>query len=186
VLACRHWGVEPDLVATGKGLGAGYAPIAACLVAERVLDVIRNGSGRIHGGHTYSGNPLSAAAALAVLDVLEDEDLVRRAAETGATLRDGLDALASAHPVVADVRGVGMLLTVELLGTDRSLPVGELSRRCAAHARERGLLLYPTTGGFNDALLVAPPLTITPSESAQLLARLDQTLLDLIAPRPNA
>jgi adenosylmethionine-8-amino-7-oxononanoate aminotransferase len=174
LLASTSFGVWPDLVATGKGLGAGYAPIAATLVSAPVVEAIERGSGRIAGGHTYAGNPLSVATAAAVLDVIVDEDVIARGAAVAPLLRDGLAALRRGHPhVVADVRGLGLLRAIELRSAE---PQGTVARRLAAAAMRHGAVVYATTGGFNDAVLVAPPLTISEPELTELLARLDAAL----------
>ena len=184
-LAARHWGVTADLVAVGKGLGAGYTPIAATLVSAPVLAAIAEGSGMIHGGHTYAGNPLSAAAALAVLDVLRDERTTAGAARAAARLRPRLDELAARHELVVDVRGRGLLLGLELAApADR--PPGLVALRLREHAAAAGLLVYPTTGGFLDAVLVAPPLVITDDEVDELAARLDRALTAFAAEAPAA
>lgn len=174
-LAARHWDVRADLVAVGKGLGAGYTPIAATLVDEPVLAAIATGSGLIHGGHTSAGNPLSAAAALAVLGVLTSEPVRAGAAAAATRLRAGLDGLAARHDQVVDVRGLGLLCAVELAG-EPGAPAGTRALRLREHALAAGLLIYPATGGFLDAVLVAPPLTSTPTEIDELLARLDRAL----------
>jgi adenosylmethionine-8-amino-7-oxononanoate aminotransferase len=179
-LAGEHWQVRADITAVGKGLGAGYTPIAATLLNHRVLHAIAQGSGRILGGHTYAGNPFAAATALAVLDVLEHGDVLARAAAAGQLLRKGLMSLSEHHPLVGDVRGVGLLLALEFV-TDRTtravdLPPGQLAARVTQAAIEAGAVLYATTGGFNDAVLVAPPLTISPHEVDLLVAALDRAL----------
>jgi adenosylmethionine-8-amino-7-oxononanoate aminotransferase len=184
-LAVEHWDVHPDIVAVGKGLGAGYTPIAATLLSARVLDAIAAGSGAIRHGHTYSGNPLSAAVALAVLDRIQELGLYAAARRAGAVLRAGLDALADRHPLVGEVRGLGMLHALELV-TDPvartvATPPGVLTTRVVVAAAARGLLVYPSTGGINDAVTVAPPLTITDPEIDIALVALDAALSDVEA-----
>lgn len=190
-LACDHFGVRPDLVAIGKGLGGGYTPIAAVLVSDRINEAIAEGSRTIKHGHTYAGNPLSAVAAHAVLQRTNDLDLIPRALELGATLGQRLHDLAADHPMVAEARGLGMLHGLELTddpATGRvSTPPGQLASQVVAAAMKQGLLLYPATGEVNDAVIVAPPLTISREEIDMLVGALDRTLtaveadLDLIA-----
>jgi adenosylmethionine-8-amino-7-oxononanoate aminotransferase len=174
-LATDHWGVTADIVAVGKGLGAGYTPIAATLVSKPILDTIAAGTGYIHGGHTYAGNPFSAAIALAVLRVFRDEDVVARGAAASRRLRSALNALTRDHPIISDVRGKGMLLGIELAAAPDATP-GTLANELRDEAMEAGLLLYTTTGGFVDALLIAPPLTIDEAEIDDLIERLDRAL----------
>lgn len=179
-LAVDHWNVKPDLVAMGKGLGGGYTPIAGTLVNERVLSAIADGSGKILGGHTYAGNPFSIAIASAVINVVFEENVIENAATVGAYLAEGLAALARDHRLIGDVRGRGMLHSIEFV-QDRAtkavrLPQGTLARRVAAAAMAEGLVIYVATGGYNDACQVAPPLNITVEEVDDLLARLARAL----------
>jgi adenosylmethionine-8-amino-7-oxononanoate aminotransferase len=175
VLAAEHWGVRADITTIGKGLSSGYAPIAATLLRAHVLEPIAQGSGRVLGGHTFGGNPLSAATTLAVLDVFETDDLVRRGARASASLAEGLDRLADHHAIVREARGLGMLRAIELNAPADTAP-GKLSAQLLEAALAEGLALYPCTGGFNDAVLVAPPLIISDDEIQQLLTRLDRAL----------
>jgi len=184
-LAVDHWGVRPDIVALGKGLGAGYTPIAATLLNARVLDALAKGSGTIRHGHTYAGNPLSAAVAKAVLTQLAERDLFGAARTAGIRLRAGLDELATRHPVIGEVRGVGLLHAVELV-TDREArsvdtAPGVLSARLVRVSAAHGLLVYPSTGGFNDAVTIAPPFTIADDEIDLVIASLDAALGDVEA-----
>jgi adenosylmethionine-8-amino-7-oxononanoate aminotransferase len=179
-LASEHWRVRADITAVGKGLGAGYAPIAATLLDRRVLNAIAHGSGRILGGHTYAGNPFAVATALAVLDVLEHGEVLANGVAAGQLLHKALVSLSDHHPLVGDVRGVGLLLAIEFV-TDRAtktvdLPQGQLAGRVSRAAIDEGALVYATTGGFNDAVLVAPPLTISPDEVDLLVSSLDRAL----------
>jgi adenosylmethionine-8-amino-7-oxononanoate aminotransferase len=173
-LAAEHWGVRADIQVVGKGLGGGYTPIAATLLSAPIVDAIASGSRRVLGGHTYAANPLSAAVARAVLAVVADERLTERAATLGAHLGTMLDRLAARHAVVAEVRGIGMLWGVELRNPHG--PTGAVAAALTAGAAEAGLIVYQATGGFNDAVLVAPPLTIGEDELGELGARLDIAL----------
>jgi adenosylmethionine-8-amino-7-oxononanoate aminotransferase len=186
-LAVDHWGVRPDIVALGKGLGAGYTPIAATLVNERVLGAIAAGSGTIRHGHTYAGNPLSAAIALAVLRRTDELGLYAAARRAGERVGAGLAELAARHPVVGEARGIGLLWALELVtdhATRRSdAPPGELSNRVVTAAAAHGLLVYPSTGGINDAVTLAPPLTIADAEIDLALTALDAALTDVESER---
>ncbi|MFJ5306950.1 aminotransferase class III-fold pyridoxal phosphate-dependent enzyme [Streptomyces sp. NPDC088350] len=187
LLAAQHWDVHPDMVVLGKGMGAGYAPVSAVLVGEHFVDTIAAGTAAVTNGHTYGGNPLGSAVALAVLDAVESRDLVTNAAARGKQLRAGLEELAERHEVIGEVRGLGLLQGLELVA-DRATrspgePVGSLTRAVVLAARDQGLLVYPATGGINDAVLIAPPLTTTPEEIDLLLELLDAALT---APDRNA
>lgn len=182
ILASNHWDVTPDVVALGKGIGAGYTPIAATLISEKVMDVLAAGSGIIRGGHTYGGNPLSVAVADAVLEVTLAENLVEASKTQGEKLRRELESLATRHPLIIDVRGMGLMQGIDLGGeaavalAESPLGLGERLRRAAL---AQGLLIYPTTGGFNDACIIAPPLTITDDELMELIRRLEAALVEI-------
>ena len=107
--------LEPDIVTFGKGLGAGYAPLAGILCREHVYEAVASGSQNFEHGHTWDGAPLLCAVGLAVLDALERERLVERVAERGPSLRDELEAALDAFDLVGEVRGRGFLLGVELV-----------------------------------------------------------------------
>jgi len=126
MLALEHEGVAPDIVTLGKGLGGGF-PVAAFLTTEAVADTVQLGD----HGTTFGGNPLACAAALAVLRVLEEEQLVERAARVGRELSQRLAAFAAAHPdLVDEVRGRGLLVGLVLRDADRAaaIPAGALAR----------------------------------------------------------
>jgi adenosylmethionine-8-amino-7-oxononanoate aminotransferase len=183
MLAAEHWDVRPDLVVLGKGMGAGYAPVSAVLAGAEIVDTIAAGTASVTGGHTYSGNPLGSAVALAVLDAVESRGLTGNAEVRGAQLRAGLTDLARRHEVIGEVRGLGLLQGLELV-RDRETrapgdPVGSLTRALVQAARSAGLLVYPATGGVNDAVLVAPPLTVTGAEIDLLLELLGSALAAL-------
>ncbi len=180
MLATDHYGVRPDVVALGKGLGGGYTPIAAVLVTAEIVETIATGSGAVTNGHTYGGNPLSCAVALAVLDTIMKRDLISAARHRGEQLRAGLAELAARHRLIGEVRGLGLLHGLELV-QDRQTkasgkPIGSLTQRLVTTARDNGLLVYPATGGVNDAVLIAPPLTITADELTTLIELLDASL----------
>lgn len=174
VLALDEAGIRADIAVIGKGLGAGYTPIAATLLSDRVVRAVRDGSGRVLGGHTYAANPLSAAVGSAVLDVMEAEDVLGNVQRVGPVLRAGLVDLARRHELVADVRGRGFLHGVELHPDDR--PTGATAQLVVAAAMAQGIVVYRTTGGFNDAFLVAPPLISSRDDIAFLLRGLDAAL----------
>ncbi len=181
--AIDHWGVVPDLITVGKGLSAGYTPLAAALACDKVVQAIRRGSGIIMSGHTYSANPLSCAVGLAVTRYVQEHGLIERAASVGSELGDRLRSLREAHGLVGDVRGVGLLWGLELVADEAGNPFpphAAVAVRLVAEAKRRGLLIYPALTGASgrpgDAVLVAPPLTISPEELDLLLSLLDDAL----------
>jgi acetylornithine/N-succinyldiaminopimelate aminotransferase len=161
-LACEHFGVQPDAVALAKGLGGGV-PIGAVVCRERYSEALPPGS---HGS-TFAGNPLASAAALAVLETLDEEQLVAGAEQKGERLARALEALVARYPaVLQETRGLG-LLQVLVVKDGRDI--------AAIHTalREAGLLL--TVAGGN-ALRVSPPLTITNEELDEGVSLIDQVL----------
>ena len=182
-LAVRLGGdVTPDIVVLGKGLAAGYAPLAGLMASPEVYGTVMDGSGAFKHGFTYAGHPVSVAAGLSVLDIVEQEELVQAARERGTQLLAGLEVLKDRHPHVLAVRGQGLLLGVVLgdPATGQALARPGLADRVAAAAREEGLLTYPGSGAVDgvrgDHLLLGPPLSVTPAEVDLLLERLDRAL----------
>ncbi len=159
MFAFEHAGIRPDVLTLAKGLGGGV-PIGAMLAREDAAAALGPGS---HGS-TFGGNPLSCRAALAVLDVIEEEGLVANAREQGARLMLGLKALARTRPVIVDVRGAGLLVGAEL-----AVDAAEVIARC----REAGLLLLPAGP---KVLRFLPPLNVTAAEIDRALTVLGECL----------
>ena len=174
-LAAEHWGVTPDIVALSKGFGAGYAPLGAMVAKSNIVDAVLDAGGFLHG-FTYAGNPMACAAGLAVLEELEEQNLIQNAAKMGDVLMNELHALMDRYPFVGDVRGKGLLTAFELVAdktTMEPLPAEwNAFSRLVELAYERGLIIYSrrTRGGTSgDHFLVAPPLIITESQIAEMM-----------------
>jgi adenosylmethionine-8-amino-7-oxononanoate aminotransferase len=169
----------PDLIATAKGLGAGYAAIGAVLVRDRVSDAIAAGSRRFALGHTWDGAPLACAVGLAVLDAMRREGLVERVRTRGETLREELAEALAGIPLVREVRGRGYLLGVSFVdprdGTSFLPPTLRVGGRIDAAAFYRELITLstqPTRDGYaGDQSLFAPPFTSTDEELREMVAR---------------
>ena len=162
--ACEHDEAIPDIVVLGKALGGGILPIAAC-IARADLDV----AGAYAFGHyTHEKNPVSAAAALATLEVIERENLVENTAEVGARALERMHSMMDKYPIIGDVRGRGFLLGIELV-TDRQerTPAADAAERVLYFAMSRGLSFKTTMG---SVLTLTPPLTTT---DKQMNAALD-------------
>ncbi|HJM94403.1 MAG: aminotransferase class III-fold pyridoxal phosphate-dependent enzyme [Alphaproteobacteria bacterium] len=182
-LASHHYdGIRPDLTVLAKGLSAGYAPLGAVLAPADMVDRL---SERLGFGytHTYSAHPVSAAAALAVLDRFEREDLAGRAERVGAYLRQKLETLAQRSAIIGDVRGKGLLFGIELVADKTTKatisctpgPTDTIRRR----GLEQGLLIYArrTAGSrYGDWIMATPPLIITEAECDELVEKLATTL----------
>jgi adenosylmethionine-8-amino-7-oxononanoate aminotransferase len=169
----------PDIIATAKGLGAGYAPIGAVLCRERVFEAFARGSRRFTLGHTWDGAPLSCAVGLAVLKALHSEDLIERVATRGPRLRDELAAALKHVPMVREVRGHGFLLGVEYAdprdGETFLPPELRVAGRIDEVAFAQGLIVLstqPTRDGYaGDQTLFAPPFTTSDDELAEMVDR---------------
>ncbi|MDY7222811.1 aspartate aminotransferase family protein [Halalkalibacterium halodurans] len=182
-LAIEHWDATPDIVTLGKGLSAGYAPLAATVVADHVLEPIQAGSNLIMSGHTFSANPLSCAAGLAVLHYVKKHDLVKRAATIGEKLIEDLQEIQTASAIVGDVRGKGLLIGLEFVKNKATKAPFPKDAQVAAvivnEAQRQGLLLYPSAAGLKGegaGCLIAPPFTLTKEERCELLGKLARTL----------
>jgi 4-aminobutyrate aminotransferase-like enzyme len=163
-------GLQPDLVTLGKPMGNGH-PIAAVIARRADVDRL---AGQAEFFSTFGGNPVAAAAGLAVLDVIRDEELVAHAAEVGAHLRSGLEALRERHPAIAAVRGRGLLLGVELVRPDGE-PDPELAALMLDAVRDRGVLIG-STGPHDNVLKVRPPLVVGLAEIDLIVDAIDGAL----------
>jgi taurine--2-oxoglutarate transaminase len=150
--ACQHWDVVPDLITMAKGLTSGYAPLGAVAISERIARFFDTRP--FVSGLTFSGHPLCLAAALANIDVLDGDNLVKRASALAPTFKAQLRGLADAHASVAAVRSIGLLGAVEMaFGADPATPVwAGLARRL----RESGLWVHQ----HDEMLILAPPLIV--------------------------
>jgi adenosylmethionine-8-amino-7-oxononanoate aminotransferase len=174
----------PDLVATAKGLGAGYMPIGAVLVQGHVYEAFAQGSRRLTLGHTWDGAPLSCAVGLKVLEVLRSEGLVDHVRQRGARLLDELEAVLSDVPMVAEVRGHGYLLGVSYADPrdpDCFLPPQlRVAGRIDDVALENGLVVLstqPTGDGMaGDQTLFAPPFTTSEADLTEMVSRFADTV----------
>jgi 4-aminobutyrate aminotransferase-like enzyme/Ser/Thr protein kinase RdoA (MazF antagonist) len=166
-------GLRPDLVTLGKPMGNGH-PVAAVIARRADVDRL---AAQAEFFSTFGGNPVAAAAGLAVLDVIRDEDLVTHAAEVGARLRAGLEALGERHHAIAAVRGRGLLLGVELVRGSGE-PDAELAARVLDAVRDRGVLIG-STGPHDNVLKVRPPLVVTTAEVDLIVAAIHEALAAL-------
>lgn len=182
--AVDHWGVVPDLIATAKGISGGYIPLGAVIAREELVAVFERNRSNFVAGHTYSGHPVAAAVGLAVLRYIQEHDLVRNAREVGAYLLGRLRELMPRHPIIGDVRGLGLMVGVELVA-DRATrapfpPERQVAMAVTLEALERGLICYPGTGSVDgvlgDHLKFTPPLILTRAQADELVDILDRAL----------
>ena len=183
-LAAHQLPIEPDIVTIGKGLGAGYSPLAAVLCREQVYDALAEGSAEFDLGHTWDGAPLPCAVGLAVLEYMVKHRLVDRVRERGPQLRDQLAASLEGSDIVGEVRGRGFLLGVELVDPrdHKSFLPHEIDAATLVDdiAFEHGLLVsstHSTPDGFaGDEVLLAPAFTSTDDELDLMVARFKETI----------
>ncbi|MGE0771967.1 MAG: aminotransferase class III-fold pyridoxal phosphate-dependent enzyme [Cyclobacteriaceae bacterium] len=173
--ALEHWSTVADIVTVGKSLAAGYAPIAATLMTEKVIAPIKAGSGLIMSGHTYSGHPLSCGTALRVIEVVEEDRLIDNVNEMGNYLKGKLDSIKEKFDFIQTVRGRGLLLGAELNPERKGLQA-----RLIDCCFENGLLIYPSVGGPDgkdeNGVLISPPFIISKSQCDELLEKFEQSL----------
>ena len=171
----QRFGIEPDFVTLGKPMGNGH-PVAAVITRRELVERFAEQTVFFS---TFGGNPVSAAAALAVLDVLKDERVLARVVEAGEALRAGIREVAERHPSIGDVRGVGLANGVELVADPGARePDAALAPAVRDGLRERAVLVG-TTGRHGNVLKVRPPLAFTTAEVPIFAAALDATLSDL-------
>lgn len=183
MFACEHAGVAPDILCLAKGITGGYLPLAATLATEEIFDAFRGPpeAGRtFFHGHSYTGNPLGCAAALASLEIFERENTIARNAPLIAHLWRALEALRGA-PHVGDVRGLGWMVGVELL-KDKARkepypPAQRMGRRVILAARRRGLAIRP----LGDVVVLMPPYCVSAEEITRMVRILDEAIREACA-----
>ncbi len=163
MFASQHDGVVPDILVLGKALGGGILPIAAVIVRPE-LDV---GAAHAFGHYTHEKNPVTCRAALATIEIIEDEGLVANAAKVGAFALARMNEMKSRHPLIGDVRGVGCLLGIELV-VDRETraPANDAAEAVLYAALDKGLSFKTT---FGNVMTLTPPLTVTEGDMARAL-----------------
>jgi len=170
MFACEHWGIEPDILCTAKGIASGM-PLGA-MIARDEISTWKDGT---HGS-TYGGNPVACAAALATIELLE-EGLVANSAKVGAVLKDQLTQLQPRHSAIGDVRGLGLMIGVDFERSDGThAPDGKLRDRVMQRCFEKGLLLL---GCGESTLRFCPPLIVTEEEVATAVAIFDAAISEL-------
>jgi len=182
--ACEYDGVAPDIMTVAKGLGAGYQPIGATMVAGAIFDTIRDGTGFFQHGHTYMGHPTACAAALAVQKVIAEENLLANVRTMGELLEEMLTERLGNHRHVGDIRGRGLFRGVELVadrGTKQPFdPERRINARIKAEAMQRGLICYPMGGTVDgktgDHVLLAPPFIVEAEHIGMIVDRLASSI----------
>ena len=191
--ACTQEGIAPDLMAVAKGLGAGYQPIGAVLLSEKVYAAFRDGSGFFQHGHTYLAHPIACAAALAVQDTIHRDDLVANVGRQGEHLERRLRERFGNHHHVGDIRGRGLFWAIEYV-TDRTskapfAPELKLNARVKREAMARGLACYAMPGTIDGRLgdhnMLAPPFIVTNADVDRIVERLGDAVDAALASLPK-
>ena len=180
LFALQQEGIAADITTLAKGLGAGYQPIAAVMAAENVIRMIKDGSGTLWNGHTYMSHAIATAGALAVQQVIEEDNLLSNVRMRGEQLREGLQTRLGQNPHVGDIRGRGLFWTAELVEDSATKKPFEatlgLAPKIQKIALDLGLMCYPSQGCADgtqgDHVLLAPAYTSTREEI--------ETICDLI------
>ena len=184
----RWFGVEhhdavPDVITFGKGIGGGVLPLSGMVATRAIREVVGGAPNGFSYGHTFSGYPLGCAVGCAVIDTIEQDDLVAEADRKGAVIRSQLEQMAARHPLMYALRGRGLLQGIELrhpASGERFAASQRITGKVTGAARDRGLMIYacptPIVNQHMDAVLLAPPLIISDDEVAEMLGLLEQAV----------
>ena len=176
--AVDHYDLEPDLVATAKSLASGF-PLGAVIGRAEVMDRLEPGM----LGTTFGGNPTACAAALATIDVIEDEGLLARSTVIGQAIRERFERLQRRQPRLGDVRGLGAMVGLEFVLDDGHTPDAASVKRIVSDCRDNGLLILPT-GTYGNVIRLLPPIRMSDAELDEGLATLEAVVERVLRPEP--
>ncbi len=182
--ACEQEGIAPDLLTVAKGLGAGYQPIGALLIAEKIHRAIERGSNIVMHGHTFTGHPAACAAALATQNEIRGQDLLSNVRRQGAALSAALIDRFGGHPNVGDIRGRGLFMALEFVADRRTRepfdPAFKVNAKIKEVGMENGLICYPAGGIVDgrrgDHVMLAPPFIVNAAHIAEIVDKLGRTV----------
>ena len=176
----EHWGIEPDMIQYAKALTSGYFPLGGIGVNERIAQVMDEGKATWMHAYTYSAHPVGCAVALANLDIIEGEDFPTQAAEKGRYLLDGLQSALGDHPHVGEIRGLGLMIGIELVQdkeTKAEFPApGKVGIRVHQAAQERGLFSRLR----QDVFCLAPPVIISRSQMDRVVEIMTESVGEVL------
>ncbi|MDB5415119.1 MAG: aminotransferase [Rubritepida sp.] len=180
---CQTMGIEPDILTCAKALSASFLPISAVMINERIFQGLADGSatiGTFGHGFTYSGHPVPAAVAVETLKIYDEMDIVAHVKKVGAVMQDGLRSRFANHPLVGEVRGVGLIGAIELVADKAAKkafePSQKIGPRLSKIAESHGLIMRALPG---DGIAFSPPLIITAEEVNDMLERFGKALDEL-------
>ena len=177
MFASEHWDLVPDIMTMAKGLTSSYLPVANAIVTTRVADAFAGEDSVFKQSLTFGGHPVTAAAALKNIEILETEDMVGNSTRVGAHFLEQLESLQTDHPSIGDVRGIGLLLGIEFV-QDRETkkpfsPDSGFGTRLDEALKEQGLILRSAGG---RTISMGPPLCMTEGDTDEVTARLDRAI----------
>ena len=186
--ACEDEGIAPDFIALAKGLSAGYLPLGAVLIADKVHKAFEAGSNTVMHSHTFTGHPVACAAGLAVQQEVRERELLANVLKMGAMLKSALSEHFGTHPNVGDIRGRGLFLALELVKDRRTKEPFDASLRIAERIREQamenGLVVYPMGGVVDgkrgDNVMIAPPFIVEEQHVFELVDKLGKTFAQVL------
>ncbi|PCI82406.1 MAG: aspartate aminotransferase family protein [SAR86 cluster bacterium] len=184
LFACEQEALRPDIVAVAKALGAGYQPIGAMLCSHDIFEAVRTGSGSFKHGHTYLSHSTACAAALAVQESIEEENLLQNVCEKGEELQQALNQRFSNHPAIGDIRGRGLFWGIELVSNKKTKqpfsPDLKIDQLIKHHAMEQCLMCYPGSGTVDglrgNHILLAPPFIISSDQVREIVEKLAKAI----------
>lgn len=180
----EHWGVTPDIITTAKGISGGYSPISAIIAREEIWSVLQQNHSPFKAGHTLNANAVSCSAAIAVINFIQTHKLVENSQIRGEQFKIGLQNLMEKHPIIGDVRGMGLMVGFEFVKdyhTRQPFPAQlKVSALFEKATLDNGLVTYPCTGSLEgamgDMVLFAPPLIITKEQVEDMLGIIEQSI----------
>ncbi len=182
--ACEQEGIAPDMLTVAKGLGAGYQPIGALLIAEKIHRAIEHGTNVVMHGHTYTGHPVACAAALATQNEIRAHDWLANVRRQGVALNAALADRFGNHPHVGDIRGRGLFMALEFVADRRTKEPFDPALRINAKIKDaglhNGLICYPAGGLVDgrrgDHVMLAPPFIVDATHIAEIVDKLGRTV----------
>jgi adenosylmethionine-8-amino-7-oxononanoate aminotransferase len=176
----EHWGVEPDMIQYAKAITSGYFPLGGTGVSDKIADVLDSGEEVWMHAYTYSAHPVGCAVAMANLDIIQSEDFPTQAAEKGRTLLDGLKQRLDNHPHVGEVRGLGLMVAVEIVEDRQTKAEFDADEKVGARINQamQNHGLFSRMRG--DVVCLAPPIVITDQELEQVIDAVTNAIGDVL------